>query len=69
MVLVSQTIREPGLFGNLCRWLMPTQSVCNAVDVNVHAYAKIPEIKLVSQSTKAITRRSANKFHTICKLL
>ena len=46
---------------------MLTQSVCNAVDMNVHAYAKIPELKLVSRLVKAITRSSENKFHAICK--
>jgi len=36
---------------------MPTQSICDAVDVNVYTYAKIPDTKPVNQSGKAIENK------------
>jgi len=55
---MSRTFHEPGLFRGLCRGLMPTQSICDAVDVNVYTDAKIPDIILISRAGRQFLKKA-----------
>jgi hypothetical protein len=50
--LASQHVDEPCFFGRLCRRFMPTQSVRDAMDVNIYTYAMIPDVRIVNQSAR-----------------